>query len=251
MILILGDSKSLLTRRKKYNLRRGSKGFQPFETAGNWKVQYKKNSLLCYWKSLKLSSNTVQVFKVHSWGRAVITPNNSAVSLEWLARLTIYSAPGASIYKTKRTPKRVEKTTKQYINDEFQQYLYQSSRKHPTGYLYPSVKEQLIINIRSLLLFMITATQVQRELRRSLRDTNIGEYTVIQLSWLSHSLLKQEAPVPHDTLMSSYCYHRNVFHQYANNIHDAGSRNCEFSVLTQSIKLSTRPLSYNNVGERK
>ena len=109
----------------------------------NWKVQYKKNSLLCYWKFLKLSSNTVQVFKVHSWGRAVITPNNSAVSLEWLTRLTIYSAPGAGIYKTKTR-------NKQYINDDFQQYLYQSSRKHPTGYLYPSVKEQLIINIRPL-----------------------------------------------------------------------------------------------------
>ena len=112
------------------------------------------------------------------------------------------------------------------------------------------MKEQLIINIRPLLLFMVTATQVQRELQKVTEGYKHwwvhNNTTIVVVAVLAQT----RGTSPTRDLDVFVLPLPKRFRQHAHNIHDAGSRNCAFSVLTQSIKLSTRPLSYNNVGER-
>lgn len=97
---------------------------------------------------------------------------------------------------------------------------------------------------------MITETQVQRELQKVTEGYKhwwVHSNTIIVVAALLDRTRGASPTRDVDVfvLLSPKC-----FRPHANNIHDAGSRNCAFSVFTQSIKLSTRPLSYNNVGER-
>ena len=86
MILVLSDSTPLFIRRKKkYNLRRTSKAFQPLKTAENWRVQYTKVISLgnWFWKIVvKYSKNPHHVRTCSAWQKRSFL-NKTSLQFWW------------------------------------------------------------------------------------------------------------------------------------------------------------------------